>query len=225
MIRSFVRRRGRITAGQQRALDTLWPHYGVDTDKMLDLNALFGRPAEKHLEIGFGSGDALVTMAKAHPEHDYLGIDIYRPGIGHLLLQIEAAELTNVRVICADAVEILQHQLAPHSLDAVYLFFPDPWPKKRHQKRRLVEPDFVKLLAQRIKSGGYLQLATDWENYAEQMLEILEAAPEFINRVAGGGFAPRPPERPLTKFEQRGLRLGHRVWDLVYLRRDRQDNL
>jgi tRNA (guanine-N7-)-methyltransferase len=140
-------------------------------------------------------------------------------------LQIEAAELTNVRVICADAVEILQHQLAPHSLDAVYLFFPDPWPKKRHQKRRLVEPDFVKLLAQRIKSGGYLQLATDWENYAEQMLEILEAAPEFINRVAGGGFAPRPPERPLTKFEQRGLRLGHRVWDLVYLRRDRQDNL
>jgi tRNA (guanine-N7-)-methyltransferase len=225
MIRSFVRRRGRITAGQQRALDTLWPHYGVDTDKMLDLNALFGRPAEKHLEIGFGSGDALVTMAKAHPEHDYLGIDIYRPGIGHLLLQIEAAELTNVRVICADAVEILQHQLPPHSLDAVYLFFPDPWPKKRHQKRRLVEPDFVKLLAQRIKSGGYLQLATDWENYAEQMLEVLEAAPEFINRVAGGGFAPRPPERPLTKFEQRGLRLGHRVWDLVYLRRDRQDNL
>ncbi|MEN8218289.1 MAG: tRNA (guanosine(46)-N7)-methyltransferase TrmB [Pseudomonadota bacterium] len=220
MIRSFVRRRGRITAGQQRALDTLWPHYGVDTDKMLDLNALFGRPAEKHLEIGFGSGDALVTMAKAHPEHDYLGIDIYRPGIGHLLLQIEAAELTNVRVICADAVEVLQDQLPLYSLDAVYLFFPDPWSKKRHQKRRLVQPDFVKLLAQRMKSGGYLQLATDWENYAEQMLEVLEAAPEFINHVAGGGFADRPPERPLTKFEQRGLRLGHRVWDLVYLRRD-----
>lgn len=218
MLRSFVRRSRRITAAQERALDTLWPIYGVEIDKVLDFKALFGRQAEKHLEIGFGNGEALVTMAKAHPEHDYLGIDIYRPGISHLLLQIEAAELNNVRVICADAVPVLQQHLLRHSLDAVYLFFPDPWPKKRHNKRRLVQADFVKLLAQLIKSGGSLHLATDWENYTEQMLQVLDAAPEFINSVAGGGFAPRPPERPLTKFEQRGLRLGHSVWDLVYQR-------
>jgi len=216
---SFVRRRGRITSAQQRALDLLWPYYGVETDrKPLDLDVLFDRRAEKHLEIGFGRGDALVTMAKTHPEHDYLGIDLYRPGIGHLLLQIKAAQLTNVRVICADAVEVLQYHLSPHSLDAVYLFFPDPWPKKRHYKRRLIQFDFVQLLAQRMKSGGYLHLATDWENYAEQMLEVLETTPEFINRIAIGHFAPRPLERPLTQFEQRGLRLGHRIWDLLYQR-------
>jgi len=219
MIPSFVRRKGRISKAQKRALDSLWPRYGIEVDKVLDLDALFGRQAEKHLEIGFGRGDALVTMATAHPEHDYIGIDIYRPGIGYLLLQIEAAELTNVRVICADAVEVLQQYLPPHCLDAVYLFFPDPWPKQRHHKRRLVQADFLKLLAQRLKSGAIFHLATDWENYAEQMLAELEAAPDFINSMQEGGFAPRPPERPLTKFEQRGLRLGHGVWDLVYQRR------
>ncbi len=213
MIHSCVRR-GRITPGQQRALDILWPHYGVEIDKVLDLNALFGRDAEKHLEIGFGNGEALVTMAKAHPENDYLGIDMYRPGVGHLLLQIKAAELSNVRVMCADAVEILQDHLPAHCLDSVYLFFPDPWPKRRHEKRRLLQAEFVKLLGQRIKFGGSLHLATDWKAYAEQMLEVLEDAPFFVNCV--GGFAPRPPERPLTKFEQRGLRLGHGVWDLLY---------
>lgn len=218
MIPSFVRRKGRISKAQQRALDTLWPRYGIEIDKVLDLEALFGREAEKHLEIGFGRGDALVAMATAHPEHDYLGIDIYRPGIGYLLLQLEAAELTNVRIICADAVEVLQQSLPPHCLDAVYLFFPDPWPKKRHHKRRLVQAEFLKLLAQRLKSGAIFHLATDWENYAEQMLAELEAAPDFINSMSEGGFAPRPPERPLTKFEQRGLRLGHGVWDLVYQR-------
>jgi len=223
MIHSCVRR-GRVTPGQQRALDVLWPHYGVETDKLLDLNALFGRVAEKHLEIGFGNGDALVTMAKAHPENDYLGIDMYRPGVGHLLLQLKAAELCNVRVMCADAVEILQHHLPAHSLDSVYLFFPDPWPKKRHQKRRLLQAEFVKLLGQRIKFGGYLHLATDWKAYAEQMLEVLEDAPFFVNCVAKGAFAPRPPERPLTKFEQRGLRLGHGVWDLLYQCREVSQN-
>ncbi|HEC84573.1 MAG: tRNA (guanosine(46)-N7)-methyltransferase TrmB [Candidatus Parabeggiatoa sp. nov. 2] len=215
MNRSFARRGGRITSSQKRALFTLWPRYGVELDKPLNLEELFARPAEKHLEIGFGMGDALVTMAKTHPEHDYLGIDVYNPGIGHLLLQIEAAQLTNVRVIDADVVEVLQDYLPSHSLDAVYLFFPDPWSKKRHHKRRLVQPDFVTLLAKRMKSGAYLHLATDWEDYAQQMLQVLEAAPEFVNR-AGGGFAPRSPERPLTKFEQRGLRLGHGVWDLLY---------
>lgn len=218
MNRSFVFRRGRITPSQKRALSECWPHYGVELDKLLNLDELFGREAEKHLEIGFGMGDALVTMAKMHPERDYLGIDVYRPGIGHLLLQIKLAQLTNVRVIWADAAAVLQDYLPPHSLDAVYLFFPDPWPKKRHHKRRLVQPDFVTLLANRMKSGSNLHLATDWEHYAQQMLQVLEAAPEFINRSAKGGFSPRPAERPMTKFEQRGLRLGHSVWDLRYQR-------
>jgi tRNA (guanine-N7-)-methyltransferase len=217
-IRSFVRRRGRITVAQQRALEMLWPCYGVELNNVLNLDTLFGRTAEKHLEIGFGQGDALVTMAKAHPEQDYLGIDVYLPGIGHLLMQIETMELTNVRIINADAVDVLQHYLPPLCLDAVYLFFPDPWPKKRHHKRRLVQTEFVTLLAKRIKSNGYLHLATDWEEYAQYMLQILEQTPEFINCVAKGEFAPRPPSRPLTKFEQRGLSLGHGVWDLLYRR-------
>ncbi len=210
MIRSFVRRNGRITPGQERALELLWPRYGVKSDGVLDLNTLFGRKAEKHLEIGFGMGDTLVTMAKSHPEHDYLGIDVYRPGTGHLLLQIESAQLTNVRVISGDVVDFLQDNLSTHCLDAVYLFFPDPWSKKRHHKRRLVQADFIKLLAQRMKSGAYFHLATDWENYAEQMLHVLETAPDFSKCVA--------PKRPLTKFEQRGLRLGHGVWDFFYQR-------
>jgi len=217
-IRSFVRRGGRITLSQKRALETLWSQNGVESDKLLNLEDLFGRPAEKHLEIGFGMGDALVTMAKAHPEHDYLGIDVYRPGIGHLLMQIESAQLTNVRVVCADAADVLQDSLPSHCLDAVYLFFPDPWHKKRHHKRRLIQPEFINLLAKRMKSGGYLHFATDWEDYAQQILQVLEAAPEFINCVAAGHFSPRPPQRPLTKFEQRGLRLGHGVWDLLYQR-------
>jgi tRNA (guanine-N7-)-methyltransferase len=218
MNRSFVLRRGRITPSQKRALSEYWPDYGVELSQLLDLDELFGRPAEKHLEIGFGMGDALLTMAARHPEHDYLGIDVYRPGIGHLLLQIKAAELTNVRVISADAAEVLQDYLPSHSLDAVYLFFPDPWPKKRHHKRRLVQSDFVSLLAKRMKSGSYLHLATDWEHYAQQMLQVLEAEPEFLNQSAEGKFSPRPPERPETKFERRGRRLGHNVWDLCYRR-------
>ena len=223
MNRSFVLRLGRITPSQKRALSEYWPSYGVELDKLLNLEELFGRSAEKHLEIGFGMGDTLVTMASQHPEYDYLGIEVYRPGIGHLLLQIKAAQLTNVRVICADAVEVLHDYLPSHSLDAVYLFFPDPWPKKRHHKRRLVQPNFVTLLVKSMKSGSCLHLATDWEHYAEQMLQVLEAAPEFINRSANGGFSPRPTSRPLTKFEQRGQRLGHSVWDLLYLRLSQND--
>lgn len=221
IIRSFVRRSGRVTLAQQRALDTLWPRYGVPTSQTrLDLEELFGRTAAKHLEIGFGMGDTLVNMAKTHPEDDYLGIDVYRPGVGRLLLQLEANQLSNVRVFCADAVEVLQYQLTVSSLDNVYLFFPDPWPRKRHHKRRLVQPEFIQLLAQRMKAGGYLYLATDWQDYAQQMLSVLESSPDFINSVATGEFAPSaaPIERPLTKFEQRGLRLGNKVWNLLYQR-------
>lgn len=220
-IRSFVRRSGRVTLAQQRALETLWPQYGVTASKnRLNLEELFGRTAAKHLEIGFGMGDTLIDMAKTHPENDYLGIDVYRPGVGRLLLQLEAQQLTNVRVFCADAVEVLQYQLAIASLDSVYVFFPDPWPKKRHHKRRLVQAEFVKLLAQRLKSGGYLYLATDCQDYAEQMLAVLESSGDFINSVATNEFAPLalPIERPLTKFEQRGLRLGNQVWNLLYQR-------
>jgi tRNA (guanine-N7-)-methyltransferase len=218
-IRSFTLRRGRITVAQQRALNTLWPRYGIEINNIINLDTLFGRGAEKHLEIGFGRGDALITMATRHPEHDYLGIEVHKAGIGHLLLQIEAHQLTNIRIICADASEILQDKLPSQSLDAIYLFFPDPWHKKRHHKRRLIQPPFVNLLAQRLKSGGILHLATDWENYAQQMLQILEMTPEFRNCVEPGHFAPRPLERFLTKFEQRGLRLGHSVWDLLFVRR------
>ncbi len=215
-IRSFVRRSGRITSSQRKAVETLWPNYGVEIDGELNLEALFGRKAEKHVEIGFGNGDSLIAMAESNPQHDYLGIDVYTPGIGHLLIKVEAAQLTNVRVIHADAVEILKHNLPPSCLNSIYLFFPDPWPKKRHHKRRLIQPDFLKLLAQKIKPGGNLHLATDWENYAQHMLAVLEASPEFINYT--NGFSPRPAERHLTKFEQRGLRLGHGVWDLLYRR-------
>mgnify|MGYP003574449770 CR=1 FL=1 len=217
-IRSFALRRGRITVAQQRALETLWPRYGIEINNILNLDELFGRQAKKHLEIGFGRGDALITMAKRHPEDDYLGIEVHQAGIGHLLLQIEAHQLTNIRIICADALEILQNNLSSQCLDAIYLFFPDPWPKKRHPKRRLIQLPFVNLLAQRLKSNGILHLATDWENYAEQMLQVLEIAPEFTNCVESNHFVPRPLERPLTKFEQRGLRLGHNVWDLLFVR-------
>ncbi|MCK5876342.1 MAG: tRNA (guanosine(46)-N7)-methyltransferase TrmB [Candidatus Marithrix sp.] len=215
-IRSFVRRSGRITDSQRKAMEQLWPRYGIEITEQLNLNTLFERSAEKHLEIGFGNGDTLVTTAESHPEHDYIGIDVYKSGIGHLLIKIETAQLTNVRVIQADAVEILRDNLPPSCLDAIYIFFPDPWPKKRHHKRRLIQADFVGLLAQRLKSGGKLHLATDWENYAQQMLAVLEASPEFVN--CASGFSKRPSERPLTKFEQRGLRLGHGVWDLLYKR-------
>lgn len=220
-IRSFVRRSGRITIAQQRALTTLWSRYGVeDANNLIDLDNLFGRDAEKHLEIGFGMGDALLEMAATHPECDYLGIDVHRPGIGHVLLQIEKQQLSNIRIICADAVEVLQQWLPPRSLAVIYLFFPDPWPKKRHQKRRLIQPAFIELLAKCLKIDGYVYLATDLADYAQQMLQMLEINPYFINCAGLGCFAPRPADRPLTKFEQRGQRLGHEVWDLRYQRQN-----
>jgi tRNA (guanine-N7-)-methyltransferase len=216
-IRSFVRREGRLTPGQQRAMDVLFPRFGIEAgDTPLDLDTLFGRAAPRILEIGFGNGESLATIAKNHPENDYIGIEVHRPGVGHLLMRIEELELTNVRVMCADAVEVLEKQIPHESLDALYLFFPDPWHKKRHHKRRQVRPEWADLVNRKLKVGGRLHMATDWENYAEHMLEILDAAEGFKNTSSSGDFVPKPDYRPETKFERRGLKLGHGVWDLVF---------
>ena len=220
-VRSYVLRAGRATAGQQRALAQLWPKYGVEFSSMpLDLQALFGRTAPRMIEIGFGAGEALLEFAAAHRETDCIGIEVHRPGVGHLLLGAEAASLQNLRVICHDAVEVLQQQLAPASIALVHIFFPDPWPKKRHHKRRLIQPSFVELLAKVIAPGGTLRLATDWEPYALHMREVIDASPTFTNVAADTGFIARPAERTLTRFERRGQRLGHGVWDLEYRRAD-----
>jgi tRNA (guanine-N7-)-methyltransferase len=217
-IRSFVRREGRMTAGQQRALRELWPRYGVDSNGMIDLNALFGRRAPVTLEIGFGNGDTLLTLAQASPDIDFIGIEVHRPGVGRLLQALEDRHINNVRVMCDDAVEILQHCLPDHSLQRVLLFFPDPWHKKRHHKRRIVEPGFVELVARKLQRGGILHMATDWENYAQHMLEVVSASPVFRNCAGPGRYSVKPAWRPITKFEQRGLRLGHGVWDLLFER-------
>jgi tRNA (guanine-N7-)-methyltransferase len=219
-IRSFVMRAGRMTAGQSRALEDLWPRYGVDyAPTPLDLPALFGRDAPRTLEIGFGNGEHLAQLAAAHPERDYFGIEVHRPGVGHLLMLAEAANLANLRVSDHDAVEVLSEQFPSASLDEVLVLFPDPWHKKRHHKRRLIQPLFIELLATRLRPGGVLRLATDWEEYALQMLEVMRAAPAlFGNLSPGGEWMPRPEERAPTRFEKRGARLGHGVWDLAFRR-------
>ena len=220
-VRSFVLRAGRATAGQQRALAQLWPKYGVEfSPTTLDLQTLFGRAAPRMLEIGFGAGEALLEFASTHPEIDCIGIEVHRPGVGRLLLGAEAATLSNLRVICHDAVEVLQQQLPPASIALVHIFFPDPWPKKRHHKRRLIQPAFVELLARAIAPGGTLRLATDWEPYAQHMREVIDASSAFANVAADAGFVTRTAERVLTRFERRGQRLGHGVWDLEYRRRN-----
>jgi tRNA (guanine-N7-)-methyltransferase len=216
-IRSFVKREGRLTKGQQRALDELFPRYGISLQQgELDLDVLFGRQAFRVLEIGFGNGASLAEMAANHPENDYLGIEVHRPGVGNLLLQIEKQELTNIRVSNDDAVEVLEQQIPNTSLDAVYLFFPDPWHKKKHHKRRIVQTEFVQLVWCKLKPGGIFHMATDWENYAEHMLEVMTKAKGFENVASKGNYIARPDYRPLTKFEQRGHRLGHGVWDLIF---------
>ena len=218
-VRSFVARAGRMTVAQERAWRELWPAYGIaDSGDTLDLDALFGRAARRTLEIGFGNGESLVALAAAHPEEDFLGIEVHRPGVGHLMLRAEALGLGNLRVACRDAVEVIGQRLPDESLDEVLLYFPDPWPKKRHHKRRIVQPPFVALVARKLKSGGRFRLATDWEHYAGQMLDTLAASPQLTNECASG-FAPRPESRPLTRFESRGQRLGHGVWDLSYRKR------
>jgi tRNA (guanine-N7-)-methyltransferase len=217
-IHSFVRREGRITRAQEQALARLWPRYGLEADALLDFDACFRRHAPRTLEIGFGNGDTLASMADQEPATDFIGIEVHRPGIGHLLLELERRDLDNIRVFCADAVQVLKNCLPDASLDRVLLFFPDPWPKKRHHKRRIVQPDFVDLLARKLRAGGMLHMATDWEDYAQHMLEVMAGTASFGNQAGPGSTSPRPDYRPVTKFEQRGLRLGHRVCDLLFER-------
>ena len=219
-IRSFVMRAGRMTSGQSRALEELWPRFGVEYSQApLDLEKLFGRAAPRTLEIGFGNGEHLARLAAAHPERDYLGIEVHRPGVGHLLMLAQAQALSNLRVSDHDAVEVLRAQVPESSLDEVLVLFPDPWHKKRHHKRRLIQPSFVELVATRMKSGGVFRLATDWEDYASQMLDVLRgASARFTNLSETGDWIPRPEERAPTRFEKRGARLGHGVWDLAFRR-------
>ncbi len=218
-IRSFVRREGRLTAGQRRALEVLWPLYGIAEEDPLELDGEFGREAPRTLEIGFGNGDSLAQMAEAAPEEDFLGIEVHRPGIGHLLQQIEARGLHNVRVMNRDAVEVLERQIPAASLDRVLLFFPDPWHKKKHHKRRILQPRFIELLGRALRPGGRFHMATDWQDYAEHMRAEMEQAAQFRNVAGPGRYAEKPAYRPTTKFERRGQRLGHGVWDLVYEKR------
>jgi tRNA (guanine-N7-)-methyltransferase len=218
-IRSFVMRTGRMTAGQARALQELWPRYGVDyAPAPLDFDQLFGRTAPRTLEIGFGNGEHLAKLAAAHPERDYLGIEVHRPGVGHLLMLAEAAGIGNLRVSDHDAVEVLRERVPVATLDEVLVLFPDPWHKKRHHKRRLIQAPFVELIASRLRAGGVFRLATDWQEYALQMLEVISRCAAFANLSPSGDGMPRPEERAPTRFEKRGARLGHGVWDLAFRR-------
>ena len=212
-VRSFVRRAGRITVAQKRALETLWPVYGIEFGPaQIDLDKIFGRKAQHIMEIGFGNGELLVSMAADNPDQDFTGIEVHEPGVGHCLLAIQDQNLTNVRIICHDAIEVLKHQIPDQSLQVVHLFFPDPWPKKRHHKRRIIQTDFVELLGQKIDIGGLLHTATDWDEYAEHMEATIGANKGFQPvRAAAGG-------RPQTKFEQRGKRLGHEITECFFQR-------
>ena len=221
-VRSYVLRQGRVSSAQRRARDELLPRYGIAYEpRRLDLDAVFGRAAPKILEIGFGMGETTARIAAAHPENDYLGIEVHTPGVGSLLKAIDELGLANLRLIQHDAVEVVRDMIAEASLAGVHVFFPDPWPKKRHHKRRLIRPALARLLVERLRPGGYLHCATDWQDYAEQILSVLAAEPLLENTADAqlGGFAPRPAYRPLTKFESRGMKLGHGVWDIVFRRR------
>lgn len=217
-IRSFVLRQGRVSVAQQRAIDTLLPRYGMPySPQALNLTHVFGRSAPVILEIGFGMGDSTATIAQAHPENDYLALEVHTPGVGNLLKLIDAEQIKNIRIMQHDAVEVLRDMIGDNSLDGVHIFFPDPWHKARHNKRRLIQAPFIAQLVRKLKPGGYIHVATDWQDYAEQVLAVLSAEPLLQNTAAD--YAPRPDYRPLTKFEQRGLNLGHGVWDLIYVRK------
>jgi tRNA (guanine-N7-)-methyltransferase len=218
-IRTFVLREGRMTPAQQRAFDTLWSRYGLDyTGAPRDLDASFGRSAPRVLEIGFGNGEALAWASEHDPGRDYVGVEVHGPGVGRLMNALAARDAANVRIYKHDAVEVLEHEIAPAALAEARIWFPDPWHKKRHHKRRLIQPGFVALLATRVAPGGLLHLATDWQPYAEHMLEVMEAAPDWRNAVAPGACAEKPEWRIETHFERRGLKLGHGVRDLLYRR-------
>ena len=219
-IRSFVLRQGRLTKGQERALATVWPQFGIKyTENPLDLNQIFGRTdAKKILEIGFGMGESTAKIAQSLPDCDFLAVEVHTPGVGSLLKLIEESALTNIRIIQHDVVDVLQNMIdEDNSLDGVHIFFPDPWHKKRHHKRRLIQAEFVKLLCSKLKTGGYLHVATDWQEYAEWVLEVLNSESGLKNIAET--YAEKPSYRPLTKFENRGIKLGHGVWDLVFIRK------
>jgi len=215
-IRSFIRRQGRITLGQQFALEQWWDRYGLSYEKPLETVSTFGREAPLIVEIGFGNGQALAEMARANSGNNYIGIEVHRPGIGHLLLNLDNQQTDNVRVYCHDAIEILSEKISDNSLAGLQLFFPDPWPKNRHHKRRIVDSYFIALVSQKLKRGGYLHMATDWQAYAKVMLSVAGENKSLVNESPDSTFYPRPDYRPLTKFERRGIRLGHGVWDLIF---------
>jgi tRNA (guanine-N7-)-methyltransferase len=221
-IRSYVLRQGRVSNAQRRAYDSLLQTYGVAyRPQPLDLRQVFGRSAPCILEIGFGMGETTAEIAAAHPENDYLALEVHTPGVGSLLKQIAERGLSNVRIVQHDAVEVLEHMVPPETLAGVHIFFPDPWPKKRHHKRRLIQGEFVHLVATRLRPGACVHAATDWQEYAAQILEVLSAESMLENTTAD--YAPRPEYRPPTKFEQRGLRLGHGVWDIIFRRRGAEE--
>jgi len=220
-IRSYVVRAGRMTDGQRNAFDTSWPTYGLKLeDGAIDTDAVFGRTGPKVLEIGFGMGDSLLQMAAAEPETDFIGIEVHPPGVGTLMNTAKAEGISNLRVYLADANDVLEECFASQSIDRLQLYFPDPWHKKKHNKRRIVQPQFVQLVREKLRPDGVLHMATDWEHYAEQMLETLDAAEGFENIAGIGQYSSRPDYRPMTKFEKRGERLGHGVWDLIYKKLD-----
>ncbi len=218
-IRSFVLRQGRMTVGQKNAFERCWPRFGLTREHgMIDPREVFGRSAPLNLEVGFGMGKSLAEMAAAAPEQDFIGVEVHLPGVGALLKEVEERGLENVRVYNVDANDVIDLCLPEACLDRAMVFFPDPWHKKRHHKRRLIQPEFVQRMRHKLRVGGILHLATDWENYAEHMMEVMMASEGFANTEAGNAFAPRPDHRPITKFEQRGERLGHGVWDLMFRR-------
>jgi len=218
-VRSFVLRGGRLTEGQKRALDEFWPRFGIEKgESLLDFKTLFGNDAPVIMEIGFGNGDATWQMAQAHPAENYLGVEVHQPGVGRLLLQMEQHGIANIRIANDDAVEFLRERVPAKSLDGVRIYFPDPWPKKRHHKRRLIQSSLIELLASRMRPGALLHLATDWEPYAEHMLEVMRLSDGFVNLSPSGDFCDQPEWRPETKYERRGERLGHQVRDLLFKR-------
>ncbi len=219
-IKSFVLRQGRLSQAQQNAINTLWGVYGLETaNSVLDLNAVFERKnAATIVEIGFGMGNSLAEMAEAHPENNYIGVEVHRPGVGALLKLIQEKNLKNIRVFNDDAIEVFAKQIPLNSLDAVYLFFPDPWHKTKHKKRRILQQEFAQTLAKHLKKGGHFHMATDWQDYAKHMMKTMSQVTEYKNLFGENQYAPRPDYRPLTKFEQRGKNLGHGVWDLIFVK-------
>jgi len=218
-IRSFVLRTGRMTPSQKDAYETLWPQFGISIEQgRQDIAALFGRSAQTVLEIGFGMGDSLVEMAYNAPETNFIGVEVHRPGVGRLLRLASEQKLSNIRVYAEDAIEVLKCGIPDASLDRLHLFFPDPWHKKKHHKRRIVQPEFMRLVTAKVKAGGVFHAATDWANYAEHMMQVLSETSGWENLAGGGQFSPKPDYRPSTKFEARGERLGHAVWDLLFKR-------